>query len=501
MQAISTMLEGEIRAAAEAFFGTELPDVELHFGPLPAALNAVAFAQGNHIHLNADCAAPFSRRSLEILGHELTHVIQQRQGRVRADLLVHGLPVNQDAGLEWEAQEMGRRFAHGGCSELPRLPLSCSNPSVIQRLLEVGGKVHWGQRDLSPKSATILDLINGGDDWLAWIVANPTTKYEFADEHELLAGVQMGLHANPLILLKNLGVLLHTYKLAELSEAQLKTILAVENAPENNNSVADISARKALEAQDIWSQSELKIGEEFLVQTGVAQQPLFQAMTLADRIALFDLVNSASTKINLNPMIQKEAAEFSCRYAQAPLEFVDYYQFYMSAVQDQDLKPKLAGKRARLTEAAAEALGPLLYNLLWCPSLPAAPPLHEVPFIVQNWVDRRRFLGFARFSLALWQINQNAGLNGATGPAAQNLISQSMEGVQALLTQQPPTSVTLSQDGMDHYYQYGASGVSPQGLSGISQPGSAKAPKVSAQLRYSAYGNLTLVSFTSTAPK
>jgi hypothetical protein len=129
----------------------------------------------------------------------------------------------------------------------------------------------------------------------------------------------------------------------------------------------------------------------------------------------------------------------------------------MSAVQDQDLKPKLAGKRARLTEAAAEALGPLLYNLLWCPSLPAAPPLHEVPFIVQNWVARRRFLGFARFSLALWQINQNAGLNGATGPAAQNLISQSMEEVQALLTQQPPTSVTLSQDGMDHYYQYGAS--------------------------------------------
>ena len=488
------MLDGEIRAAAEAFFGVQLADVKLHLSLLPAALNAGAFAYGDHIFLGPDVAAPGSQRSLEILGHELTHVIQQRQGRVRPDCLVYGIRANQDAHLEREAQEMGRRFAYGGPSRLPRLPHSRLNPPVLQRVLEVGGNV-YGQQNLSPKAATILDLISAGDDWFAWIVANPNSKYEFADERQLLAGVQMGIHGSPLILLQNLGVLVHALKLAELSEAELKIILAVESASKGSNAVAEMGAKKALESHNIRSQSDLSVGQKFLQDVGVADQPVFQAMTLADLIAVFDLVNSATTKISNLIEIQTEAAGFSCLYAQSPLEFVDYYQFYMSAVQDQDLKPKAAGKRARLTEAAAESIGPLLYNLLWCPSLAPAPPLQEIPFIVQNWANRGNFLGFTRFSLALWQIYQNANLNGATGATAQQIINQSMEEIQALLTLQLPASVSLSQDGMEHYYQYGTSTVPVQ------DSGTTRTAKLSALLRYSAYGNLTLMNFVSTATK
>src|SRR5205809_7362134 len=124
------MLAGEIKAAAEAFFEVELADVELHFGSL-AGMDAEGFTLGNHVYLNAETLVPWSRRSLEVLGHELTHVIQQRQGRVKANLLMNGMPANADEELEREAMEMGRRFASGRRSTLPRLPARPPGASVV----------------------------------------------------------------------------------------------------------------------------------------------------------------------------------------------------------------------------------------------------------------------------------------------------------------------------------------------------------------------------------
>lgn len=477
MRAISKMLDGEIRAAAEAFFGAELSNVELHYRPLPALLNANALTYGNRIYMDADERAGFSQRSLELLGHELTHVVQQWQGRVQSNLLLHGLPANQDAALEREAKEMGKRFACGGPSELPRLPLSRCHSSVVQRDLRVGGRDHWGLQDLHPQAATILKLINGGDEWLDWIRADRNAVYEFTDEQQLLAGIQMGLHGTPEILLAKLGVMVHPFKLVELSEAELKVILAVENGSEDN-SVAETNAGKVLHAHQIWSQSDLMIGQDFLSQVGIetAQVPLFQATTLASSIALFNLVDGASSKAELNSMLQKEAAAFAVRYAQDQLEFVDYYQFYMSTVKDPDPKPRFAERRARLAESILEEISPLLYSLLWCPSLPEFPALSDVPSIVQSSVAGGHPLGFSRLSSALWQINEKAGLDGATGQPAQGIIKGMMDQIHEVLLLKHPVTIGLSQDGIERYYEYA--------------PG-----KLVPQLCYSAYGNLTLRNF------
>ena len=479
------MLDGELKAAAEAFFGVELGDVELHFNQLPAFLNADAFAYGDHIYVNAENSAYLSQRHLEILGHELTHVIQQRQGRVGAALRLCGAPANQEAGLEREAQEMGRRFAWGGPSELPRLALSRSHPAVVQRLLRVGEHHHFALGELRPKPAAILALISGGEEWLEWIIADPNATYYFADELQLLAGVQMGLHATPLILLPNLGVMVHAFKLAELSEAELKTLQVVEDFTESNSAAKTNKkvATKVLHAHDIWSQSDLTIGQTFLTEAGVeeGQVPLFQATTLASNIALYNLVDGALTEAEQNPILQKEAASFAVGRAQDQLEFCDYYQFYMSTVKGPDAKSKLAERRERRAESIAEEISPLLYGWLWCPSLKEVPTPAEVPSLVRNWLVEGKRLGFARLSSALFQINENAGLNGAKGLAAKGIIDQFMDRVHAVLVQQAPASVALSQDGMERYYQYSPGPVAPQ-------------------LCYSAYGNLTLRSFTLAAP-
>ncbi len=77
--------------------------MKVHYGSdRPAQLNALAYAQGADIHL-----APGQEAHLP---HEAWHVVQQAQGRVRPTLQMKGgVPINDDAGLEREADIMGAR--------------------------------------------------------------------------------------------------------------------------------------------------------------------------------------------------------------------------------------------------------------------------------------------------------------------------------------------------------------------------------------------------------
>lgn len=76
-------------------------DVKVHYNSSkPAQLKAHAYAQGNNIHL-----APGQQRHLP---HEAWHVVQQKQGRVKPTMqMKKGININDDAGLEKEADVMG----------------------------------------------------------------------------------------------------------------------------------------------------------------------------------------------------------------------------------------------------------------------------------------------------------------------------------------------------------------------------------------------------------
>ena len=95
-------LPTRLRSGIEQLSGLPMGDVRVHYGSSePAKVDAVAFARGDSIHL-----APSQDR---LLAHEAWHVVQQRQGRVRPNLRVGGQPVNDDRGLEREADRMGAR--------------------------------------------------------------------------------------------------------------------------------------------------------------------------------------------------------------------------------------------------------------------------------------------------------------------------------------------------------------------------------------------------------
>jgi Domain of unknown function (DUF4157) len=98
-----TGLPDKLKAGVETLSGLSLDDVKVHHNSAkPAQLNALAYAQGTDIHV-----APVQEKHLP---HEAWHIVQQKQGRVRPTMQMKaGVPVNDDAGLEHEADVMGAR--------------------------------------------------------------------------------------------------------------------------------------------------------------------------------------------------------------------------------------------------------------------------------------------------------------------------------------------------------------------------------------------------------
>jgi hypothetical protein len=100
-----TGLPDRLKAGVEALSGFSMDHVRVHRdSPKPAQLNAHAYAQGSDIHL-----APGQERHLP---HEAWHLVQQAQGRVQPTRqLKEKVPINDDRGLEREADRMGAKAA------------------------------------------------------------------------------------------------------------------------------------------------------------------------------------------------------------------------------------------------------------------------------------------------------------------------------------------------------------------------------------------------------
>ena len=95
-------MPGPLKAGLEALSGMDLSGVRVHTNSSkPAQLNALAYTQGQDIHV-----APGQERHLP---HEGWHTVQQMQGRVRPTMQAKGVSINDDAGLEREAEAMGVR--------------------------------------------------------------------------------------------------------------------------------------------------------------------------------------------------------------------------------------------------------------------------------------------------------------------------------------------------------------------------------------------------------
>jgi hypothetical protein len=101
-------LPEQLRRVIEQLSGYDLSDVRVYQASLwPARVGARAFSFGSDIHLSAGAE--------DALEHEAWHVVQQKQGRVRAtgtvsfeDPRLGVVGLNGEESLEREAEAMGR---------------------------------------------------------------------------------------------------------------------------------------------------------------------------------------------------------------------------------------------------------------------------------------------------------------------------------------------------------------------------------------------------------
>lgn len=98
-----TGMPDALKVGVESLSGYSLDDVRVHYNsPKPTQLQALAYTQGTEIHV-----APGQEKHLP---HEAWHVVQQAQGRVQPTVqMKDGVSVNDNAGLEHEADVMGAK--------------------------------------------------------------------------------------------------------------------------------------------------------------------------------------------------------------------------------------------------------------------------------------------------------------------------------------------------------------------------------------------------------
>ncbi len=136
-----TGLPDDLKSGIEALSGLSMEHVRVHYNSdKPATLQASAYTQGADIHVG-----PGQHRHL---AHEAWHVVQQRQGRVRPTLRWGGVAVNDDVGLEREADTMGAKAAsvqlagstsgaRRGASRGLTAPSGSTSPSSVREVAQL----------------------------------------------------------------------------------------------------------------------------------------------------------------------------------------------------------------------------------------------------------------------------------------------------------------------------------------------------------------------------
>lgn len=154
----NTGLPNNLKAGIENLSGYSMDDVKVHYNSSkPAQLQAHAYAQGSEVYLG-----PGQDKHLP---HEAWHVVQQKQGRVKPTLQMKDkVNINDDAGLEKEADIMGIKALNGYLTDNRPVQRSITNGDVVQRAvgyefqtnfgIEKYEKEHWYSRQ---KVKTPLD--------------------------------------------------------------------------------------------------------------------------------------------------------------------------------------------------------------------------------------------------------------------------------------------------------------------------------------------------------
>jgi ribosomal protein S18 acetylase RimI-like enzyme len=157
-------LPGSVRQKMESFFGTSFADVRVHVGNQAPSIGALAFTHGSNLYFAPGQYNPTTAHGQQLLGHELTHVMQQRAGRVK-NPFGSGVAVVQDRSLEAEADRLGQRAAGHAhtvqAKPVPVVPPPARRAVYVTRTAARGGIPGAVQRSAPVKVSGMVPVGNG----------------------------------------------------------------------------------------------------------------------------------------------------------------------------------------------------------------------------------------------------------------------------------------------------------------------------------------------------
>lgn len=129
-----TGLPDNLKAGIENLSGIAMDDVRVHYNSSkPAEVEALAYTQGTNIHIASG--------QEKHLPHEAWHVVQQKQGRVKPTMQMKGVGINDDQGLEYEADVMGAVATEIDTYQLTHVVEQSASPTH-QSIQRAKGKSH-----------------------------------------------------------------------------------------------------------------------------------------------------------------------------------------------------------------------------------------------------------------------------------------------------------------------------------------------------------------------
>ncbi len=161
-----TGMPDNLKSGMENLSGMSLDDVQVHRNSAkPAALDALAYAQGSDIHLG-----PGQEKHLP---HEAWHVVQQRQGRVKPTLQMAGHAVNDDISLETEADVMGAKALNQGStmSKTQAAPEKIPTGHAVQMVKYPAYQTFTGSNGITYCSSTRFKSHAVGKQWVRGVLA------------------------------------------------------------------------------------------------------------------------------------------------------------------------------------------------------------------------------------------------------------------------------------------------------------------------------------------
>jgi len=137
-------LDAAVRAAMEPHFRHDFGKVRVHADAAAAesarAVHAAAYTVGRDVVFGAGRYAPDSSRGLQLIAHELTHVVQQSQATALGDSRLTVAPADGQAEMEADRAAAGTGSAHvtAGSRSLQRAPDAEWGPEYDDRKSYLG---------------------------------------------------------------------------------------------------------------------------------------------------------------------------------------------------------------------------------------------------------------------------------------------------------------------------------------------------------------------------